>query len=193
MTLLAVLITLGIAQISQARIGFTREQCDAQYGTPIKVEQYEWGAVVTYKKNGISIEVWLDKQRMGCEYISYTVDYGNDSAVKDPDGQKFTDEVLRSLLELNSEGGDWVLIDEHKKEFAMLSDTVFSRSWRSSKGGEAEFGKVVHFNVFPMITNEGLSITSAFRVADLAEREKKKKNQEKEQKATEAKERVKGL
>lgn len=139
--LFAVLLLLATAQSSLARIGFTREQCDAQYGAaigektnlvdPAKRLDKEWYLInheVEYKKNGVSIWVHFYDTRKVVDEIGYDITGEVPDALQD------------SLLKLNAEGGAWsVYVDEKLKTWLKSLKTVYPyairRDWHCTSGG----------------------------------------------------------
>ncbi len=96
--LLSVLISLSSPAL--ARIGETREQCDARYGKPVRVKEEE--QMVHYEKAGYHIVCEFFEGK--CEDISFN------HVAKDEAGKllPLSKEELKMLMESNSGGKAWV-------------------------------------------------------------------------------------
>jgi len=141
--LLVAFVVFGIAQISEARLGFTKEQCDEQYGKPVSDDTDKVGhRRVSYLKNDIKIQVQFFRGSTIVEVIDYR-----------PTSGFLTEEQLTALLGLNSEGGVWFrpvmkvlrlsmgpaeggewLEGEEEEQMIVLRS---KDDWYSSKGAEA--------------------------------------------------------
>jgi hypothetical protein len=98
--LLSVLITLSSSAL--ARIGETREQCDARYGKPVEV--IEKTQTVAYEKAGLRIECTFYENK--CDSI-YFIRLEKDAKGK---GIPFPEDEKRILLEANSGGKPWIKV-----------------------------------------------------------------------------------
>ena len=158
---LAVLVVLGTVQISQARIGFTREQCDTQYGKAVRENPIsEGGYVVQYLKNDVLIWATFYPPRKVVDKITYNIE------------GTMTVDQQDVLLGLNAEGGVWSVTRDKPK---VLGYCVYLKEWSSTTGGVAELscddGKKYR-----------LTVTGSFKVKEEAKKKKASSDVE-EQKA----------
>jgi hypothetical protein len=95
--LLSVLISLSSPAL--ARIGETREQCEARYGKPVEV--WKDGSTTVHEKSGL---------RVKCHYYEGICDHLMFSNLaKDAEGRRLpvTETEFKTLLEANSSGQPW--------------------------------------------------------------------------------------
>ncbi len=95
--LLSVLISLSSPAL--ARIGETREQCEARYGKPVRVDEEYHNT--SHEKAGLAVECYFYEGK--CERIAFQhIDMG-------ADGKRLplTELEVKTLMEANSGGGVW--------------------------------------------------------------------------------------
>lgn len=95
--LLSVLISLSSPAL--ARIGETREQCEARYGKPVDSVNEN---ITIHKKNGL--EVWCSFFEGRCYLISFRKIEADSTQKKLP----LSDTEKAALMEANSNGNTWV-------------------------------------------------------------------------------------
>lgn len=125
-SLILAIMIIALAPRAQARLGYTKEQCDQQYGKPVETFKADWGYRYTYAKNGIRIEVPFTTGRDVADRITYEI------------AGEFSDEQVAKLLELNNEGGKWTLLSVPKLAYESVG-AVRLKMYRCTEGGEASW------------------------------------------------------
>ncbi|GEP46178.1 hypothetical protein [Brevifollis gellanilyticus] len=113
--LLSVLISL--ASPALARIGETREQCEARYGKPVRVDEKDQRT--HHEKAGFQVECHFHEDK--CDHLKIS------HADKDASGEPLplSDSELTTLLEASSNGKAW--------EIVVKDDAAGSVFWTSGE------------------------------------------------------------
>ncbi len=125
--LLVVLMLIGVSLDAGARLGQTKDECDVRYGRMISHFDYQKdlktieGYTAEYNTPGYRLNVIWFKGESKASVIQY---YGKNS-----EDISFTDEAIKKLLELNSEGYVWT--DKLNHYLA----------WERNDGGQAKYVK----------------------------------------------------
>ena len=125
-TLVHILVTILMASATsvQARLGYTKEQCDQQYGKPIDSLKVNWGYRYTYVINDIRIEASFSTGRSVVDNIKYSI------------SGAFTEGQITTILGFSGEGGTWRVLNTRPIEWASIGSALL-KEYRSSKGGDA--------------------------------------------------------
>ena len=131
MYMISVAILLLISFLSaesSARIGFTREQCDALYGQAVDETKMYSVTMVTYRKNSVEIQVNFHEGRSVVDHIAYTMD-----------GERLPEDEVMRLLMLNCEGCTWSKVVGHFANAMGVPSNRIISCWESSSSGTAAY------------------------------------------------------
>ena len=115
------ILVVGLLTVSASgRMGETREQCDARYGTPKSVIDHRadsFDSSADYEKGGVSASVYFMSGKATLIYFGKKNRVGSQAHK-----ESWREYEIRALLERNGSGKKWELIPEEK--LAELGKTI---------------------------------------------------------------------